>query len=316
MDANKILPRVVEEVELTAGRIDAHRDYLRGHETRTRCLLVDPIIRVLGWELEDPSQVQIEFKIEAGRPDYALMQGGVPIAVIEVKKVGKSLDGTNLVGQMMKYSADVACRTVGVIILTNGREWWLFPREDGFSRTEVTVSRGENWPVAHALVAHLLRQPEGTSPSSEELETVREHPADMSRTGTLQPWIGLDNEEFDPTGLKPSRLRLYDGTEEEISSWREVITKNAIKLVDERKLVASDCPIATGDGNRTSVVNVEPRHHGGADSNEHSWKDIGGGIWCWHTNQATGILGRTRTLLRYCGEDVSAVRFQLREDGA
>ena len=127
-------------------------------------------------------------------------------------------------------------------------------------------------------------------------------------------WVSLDDDEFDPTSLKPSLLRVYDGTVENIDSWREVIRKNAIKLVEDGKLVASDCPIATGERANTSVVNTEPRHHGGAKSADSDWADIGGGIWCWYTRNATGILDRTRTLLRTCGVDVGAVQFQLSQD--
>ena len=41
-------------------RIKTHRTYLEGHETRTRQVLIDPMLRMLGWDIENPDSVQLE----------------------------------------------------------------------------------------------------------------------------------------------------------------------------------------------------------------------------------------------------------------
>lgn len=176
---------------------------------------------------------------------------------------------------------------------------------DEVSQYSQSFGRSAGFSEAVEMGTLALRdlQPLGDIPVAKDAPAVRQ-----------SNWISLDDEGFDPTGLKPGLLRLYDGTVEDIDSWREVIRKNAVKLVEEGKLVASDCPIATGERAGTSVVNSEPRHHGGAKSATSDWTDIGGGIWCWYTRTATGILERTRTLLRTCGVDVGAVQFQLSQD--
>lgn len=176
---------------------------------------------------------------------------------------------------------------------------------DEVSSSSESVGRSAGYDEAIENVTLMLRdlRPLGINPVVKDAIVV-------GQTG----WISLDDEDFDPTSLKPSLLRVYDGTVEDIDSWREVIRKNAIKLVEDKKLVASDCPIATGERANTSVVNAVPSHHGGAKSVPSDWADIGGGIWCWYTRNATGILDRTRTLLRFCGVDVSAVQFQLSQD--
>ena len=176
---------------------------------------------------------------------------------------------------------------------------------DEVSSSSESIGRSTGYDEAIDNVTSMLRnlRPPG------EVLVVKDAPT-VGQTG----WISLNDEEFDPTSLKPSLLRLYDGTVEDIDSWREVIRKNAVKLVEEGKLVASDCPIATGERAGTSVVNTDPSHHGGAKSAASDWADIGGGIWCWYTRNATGILDRTRTLLTYCGVDVGAVQFQLSRD--
>ena len=42
-------------------RVQNHGDYLSSvDETRTRYTLIDPVLRALGWDLADPSQVRVE----------------------------------------------------------------------------------------------------------------------------------------------------------------------------------------------------------------------------------------------------------------
>ena len=69
--------------------IETHRDYLSEHETRTRQVLIDPLLRELGWDVSDPGVVQLEFKSKQGWVDYALMNEDWPVAAIEAKKLGE-----------------------------------------------------------------------------------------------------------------------------------------------------------------------------------------------------------------------------------
>ena len=64
-------------------------------ETRTRYTLIDPILRVLGWELSDPSQVRVEIDIDMSsavkKADYALFKksgsGERPWILVEAKRL-------------------------------------------------------------------------------------------------------------------------------------------------------------------------------------------------------------------------------------
>ena len=62
-------------------RAQAHHEYLSTgeRETRTKYALIDPILRSLGWDTEDPAQVKLEYgtdpkREDARRVDYALFQ--------------------------------------------------------------------------------------------------------------------------------------------------------------------------------------------------------------------------------------------------
>ena len=49
-----ILESLLELVETLKARIDAHGDQLRQSEALTRYALIDPLLRELGWDTEDP----------------------------------------------------------------------------------------------------------------------------------------------------------------------------------------------------------------------------------------------------------------------
>ena len=71
-------------------RVDAHGKYIASLEVRTRYALVDPILQALGWDLTDPSQVQVEYETATDQPnpcrvDYALLSPGKPEILVEAK---------------------------------------------------------------------------------------------------------------------------------------------------------------------------------------------------------------------------------------
>ena len=69
------LTEAMELFEELKRRINEHGDYLRESEYRTRLLLIDPLLRLLGWDVEDFHCVEIEFRTAESvneRADYAL----------------------------------------------------------------------------------------------------------------------------------------------------------------------------------------------------------------------------------------------------
>ena len=73
-------------------RIQAHRPALSGSEWLTRYTLIDPLLRELGWDTEDPELVIPEYSSGGGRADYALLgNDGKPAMIVEAKKLGEPL---------------------------------------------------------------------------------------------------------------------------------------------------------------------------------------------------------------------------------
>ena len=70
------LEELLSVVETLRGRIAAHGPALRQSEALTRYALIDPLLRGLGWDTADPSQVLVEYHSGGGSADYALVGSG------------------------------------------------------------------------------------------------------------------------------------------------------------------------------------------------------------------------------------------------
>ena len=92
------------------------------HETRTRQVLIDPLLRELGWDVSNPNIVQLEYWVQQYRMDYALMAKGKPLAVVEAKRLGSDLDNDQIM-QVLNY-ANVA--GINYMIITNGDTWEMY----------------------------------------------------------------------------------------------------------------------------------------------------------------------------------------------
>ena len=102
--------------------ITTHGDYLSKHETRTRQVLIDPLLRELGWDVSDPTAVQLEYRVGQQWADYALMSDGHPVAVIEAKRLGRDLEDDEIM-QVLNYANRDA---IDYMIVTDGDKWEMY----------------------------------------------------------------------------------------------------------------------------------------------------------------------------------------------
>ena len=115
-------------MEKVRKRITEYRDIYEKNEAAVRQQIIDPILRELGWDTEDPEEVMPEENTgENGFPDYSLIQGGKKVILIEVKKMRE--DTISHIKQLARYSSDVGSK-YGLI--TNGSDFVLFKSYEEF----------------------------------------------------------------------------------------------------------------------------------------------------------------------------------------
>ena len=95
------------------------------NEQDTKATLIQPIMRILGWDVEDLEDVQREYKQrKQDKPvDYALFLLRTPSLFIEAKALGENLDDRKWANQIMGYAGVAG---VGWVVLTDGNEYRLY----------------------------------------------------------------------------------------------------------------------------------------------------------------------------------------------
>lgn len=120
-----LLESLLALVEKLRGRIETHGSLLRRSEAQTRYALIDPLLRELGWDTEDPDMVVPEYTYGGNREraDYALMNtsSGKPVIMVEAKKLDESF------GNAVQQGINVCLNTgSGYFVATDGKRWEIY----------------------------------------------------------------------------------------------------------------------------------------------------------------------------------------------
>ncbi|MEK6190911.1 MAG: restriction endonuclease [Chloroflexota bacterium] len=111
-------------LEVVRSRVEQHSGKGIG-EQNTKAVLINPILRALGWDLEDLEEVVLEYKRKAmdNPVDYALMLQRTPRMFIEAKPLDGNLNDPKWVGQIMAYATVAGVQWVA---LTDGNEYRIY----------------------------------------------------------------------------------------------------------------------------------------------------------------------------------------------
>uniref|UniRef100_A0A7J3KGJ0 Restriction system protein Mrr-like N-terminal domain-containing protein n=1 Tax=Staphylothermus marinus TaxID=2280 RepID=A0A7J3KGJ0_STAMA len=159
------LTRLVYLINELKLRIEKYNEKLAKNEMLVRYMLVDPFLRALGWNLENPEEVEPEYVVESGRADYAIKHGGRIVAFIEAKPL--SGISKKVIKEKLKYAFDSG---VEFTVITDGDTWLVY---ETFKKAEWRDKKLSEWsitreePAVVALKALILantsafgRQPE------------------------------------------------------------------------------------------------------------------------------------------------------------
>lgn len=265
-----------ETIETLRERIQTHRTYLEGNETRTRQVLIDPVLHMLGWDVGDPNSVELEYRIGRDWADYVLMGGGRPIAVIEAKALGKPLDEKETM-QALNYA-----NTAGIpyMTLTNGDHWRMLevfkqaPIKDrilmNFQLTQdesyacalqalglwrPNLASGKPQEVATPVTVEKLTRVESASTISEP--SSEQEVAEPSNNGD---WIPLTSLKAEKGQKPPAYIQFPNSSPEMIKNWINLLETIAKHLVETDKLSVRDCPVPVASKRKTKryLVHTEP----------------------------------------------------------
>ena len=124
MDMN----RMIALTNTLRERVQSYGDELRRSEALTRYSLIDPLLRELGWDTEDPGMVKPEYSVNIynggkARADYALTHAGKPLMLVEAKRLGEPLLYGNAVEQGIQGCVNTA---TDFFVVTDGQKWEIY----------------------------------------------------------------------------------------------------------------------------------------------------------------------------------------------
>lgn len=312
------LDELKELVGTLKERIEQHNEVLSKNETATRYALIDPLLTALGWNLQDPGQVQTEYSTGDGRADYAMFSRGdtnVPRLVIEAKKLGRPIgDGIN---QSITYCVG---RGIPYFVVTNGGDWSAYETHRPVPVTEKRIVDFNLMDPAQTSVMKMLWLWPGnfelespimpvvpdrlasrqTAPSTPQPPTA-EPPQNVKRSDR-----GIPFDEFNPSsGTGPPAALLFpDGEKKKIVKWTEVQISVVEWLLGTGRLTDADCPIKSRGG-RQILVSTRPARSNGSSFG--APKQIGD-VWVDGKRSAPDHIRVAKSILKARNVDPSQVR--------
>ena len=140
-------------------KIKKFREIYKQNEMAVRSQIIDPILRYLGWNPENPEEVQPNVFTEGGIPDYTLLKNGKKILFIEAKNLSVDIKQKQVLQQLANYSFNEG---VKYGVLTNGAVWILIRTfEEGTTLRERIIweadLENEELPVAYRKILTLSK---------------------------------------------------------------------------------------------------------------------------------------------------------------
>ena len=146
-ELNEVLATVREKLK-------EYRALYEQNEMAVRDQIINPILRALDWNPEDPEEVQPNVSTDEGIPDYSLLRGGKPVLFVEAKNLSTDVEHRDVVRQLARYAFGEGTK-YGVI--TNGATWLLTRSfEEGTTLAERIVWKTDVLNEGSAEVARKL----------------------------------------------------------------------------------------------------------------------------------------------------------------
>ncbi len=262
----------------------SYKDTLKNNEAATRAVLIDPVLRALGWDTSNTYMVEVEKTLNQTRADYALYENGSGVKIIiEAKKLGDSLSQHDI--KLVNYAFTFQ---LGSIFLTDGVVWLHYTsfQPTHFAPTKVlNIAQDDLGEAAAYFVQHLdaaLLWPEDQTVDTlsqqiaqlqsdmatvqQELVARKTQQAIPAPTPVVLPppplppllegeWVSLDTLHAG-ANLKLKRLRLPDGEEVPISQWKQMLVEICKFVLAANPQMPVPLPDRTG--RKVSLLSAEP----------------------------------------------------------
>ncbi len=307
---------LLQLVETLKQRIAEHGGALRQSEAQTRYALIDPLLRELGWDNDDPGQVVPEYRtgnLDYGRAnsraDYALLSAGNPAVMVEAKKLNESLqEGLE---QGILYSIRSGSK---YFVLTDGRTWEVYNLRGEYpAQPEVKFDLVEDSPAEVCRKAFALWRPSaeagqllaGQTPVVSP-PTVPTKIEDKEVSGQASP-DPIGNYDWKPLATldvrkgegsrHPVEILFPNNSTTTVGAWYEMLVE-VVRWLSANDSLSSPLPMK--DYPDRFLLNKEPTHPDGSPMRT----SVSVSGWFISKNgTAQQMLGRTRSIINHANQD-------------
>ena len=269
-----VLDSLLELVETLRERIDEHRGALKQSEALTRYALIDPMLRELGWDTDDPALVVPEYKSGSGSADYALLENDRPLMMVEAKKLDTPLRDAVL-SQGINY-----CLMEGTkhFTVTDGQRWEVYethkpvPIDD---KRIVAFDLKSQSPAEVCLKALALWRPSVESghvaTGSDPVAGQENVPANTDVMVTPQSssapddreWLMLSELNTQSGSEHPVEVLFPDNSTASITAWAALLVEMVNWLVNKNYLDKNALPVQLPGSKQRYIVADSPVHPSG-----------------------------------------------------
>lgn len=256
-----------------------YKNILVKNEAATRSVLIDPILRALGWNTANTNMVEVEKTLDSVRADYALFDiNQIPQIIIEAKSLGTDLDQKKLIMSLVNYAFNFGLEDV---FLTDGLIWEHFDKfQPGKVEPSKIINLAEDDPVECAgyLVQHL--DSAKYWPIEQTIDVLSQRIEELESTvSTLQKSVemlvnqkGISTTILKPlpkddlffiqlsdldeiVGKKPTHFRLPDGTIIIIKLWKDILRECCKFALKNNKNIP--IPLPDRVGKKVTLISYE-----------------------------------------------------------
>lgn len=251
-----MLDDLVKTIETLQERIKEHGHRIGAYESRTRAALIDPMLCALGWNVADPSLVDVEYdvshKTEKKWIDYALLdQTGQPVCFVEAKKLDdKSRPVSQTIGNLQAEN-EAKKSAVRYCVSTNGDQWIVYDAtKTPPVEMETSIMGRDASKSALELLALWMRslQLRSFNKAHEPLFDVEVPPLPPPPPPPpplSTEWTSLTGDFLISNGPRPVAVQFPDGQSVALAVWQDLLSATADWLYGKNLLTVSNCREAT-----------------------------------------------------------------------
>jgi hypothetical protein len=271
-------------------RIKQHGAVLRQNEMLTRYALIDPVLRALGWDTEDPEIVVPEYTTPTGRMDYVLLWNNQMYIALEAKALWSGLASARSTGFQYCWHNQIR-----FYLISDGDTWELYDMTVLSGKLELKLQINTATHLGHAaydlLRLHRALMPivvpapsattTGTTSSgslgSPSTLTVPPAVSPSPGTGAISPPAtvpptastasgsvsleDLHRQGYPVTQKRPQQVIFPDKSSAVLSTWKDFLIET-IKYLDRIQKLPQP-PYPPGGRGKSYLYNTTPTHPSG-----------------------------------------------------